>query len=759
MIHQFPTSLLFVVNLVTFSLSMKTSVMDKIRILRSSRRKTDPKQGRAPKPTPVVAPSQTPKPASSETTQQWVPVLVLDISQASTSPVTTTIPVAYNTDSVQSVTLKNNILVDKSLPVTTVTTCSGDVPVSHNNIILRCSNTDPKQSPIVSTEPVVDPASQGPPHVADTEPSELSEKVDHDVSDSQVRCVLCDKSFPSLKDMQTHYLSTHKSRRGKDSRKAKACSDNSATQAEVDGEQSGPDQSEPSLPIGDKGEVDPKCPVCSLDFTTADEVKKHMKEVHSYVCSECNSTFYSLFQFTNHKCTKVPKKVKRVRKKGGAGVATKLPLKPEVAKIMNRFVQIQPKTKKNNKVLLRKAQKSPTPPSVERVQQPFSMIALVNEPKQTHALENTDEKRVPPCSMTAPTTPEIAEEPPLLEAVTEGKRDGCEEEESTFLPSIEMAYSLKDSIDCKSEVQNCSLQIPVIETRNLEQARKQYLRTEESPELKVPKGELVMQKIAQLKRNPHVSLSWRPTLQTRRQIEESEEYVCGRCNVLCDDMEDYMDHLQDCLTMTSVTLEPASTPPQRLLKLPYQTASYGSCESGHNRYLINQSLMAKLKAYLPTPITPNSHPSSHHFKPPSTVPPASSGHTFRDLLDDDFGYESHESVDMQTAGSASPVSPATRNSETTHSTAVQGRACVSSTTRGTAQPMVMIPMDSKINLSVASDHQPLKKLSGHALGGDEATETYNSPGLAASPLGLLLDQDDIKMEVEEEVVEDHFEVR
>lgn len=731
--------------------------MDKIRILRSSRRKTDPKTGRVPKSTPVVAPAQPPTPTSSETTQQWVPVLVLDISQAKTSPVTTTIPVTYNaSNTVQSVALKNNILVDKSVPVTTVTSSQSDVPVSHN-IILRCSNTDPKQSQISSIEPVVDSVSPGPLHIAETDPSEQSEKTDQDVSDSQVRCVLCDKSFPSLKDMQTHYLSTHKSRRGKDKRKAKASSDSSAAQVEGDGEQSGPDQSEPSLPVGEKGEVDPKCPVCSLDFITADEVKKHMKEVHSYVCSECNSTFYSLFQFTNHKCSKVPKRVKRVRKKGGGSVSTKLPLKPEVAKIMNRFVQIQPKLKKSNRVSPRKAQKSPIPPTVESVQQPFSVITLVNEPKQVQSLETADDKRVPPCSMTASTTPEDAEEPQLLEAVTEGKREAHEEEEeSTFLPSIEKTYSLKDSIDCKSEVQNCAPQIPVIETRNLEQARKQYLKAEESPEPKVPKGELVMQKIEQLKRNPHVSLSWRPTLQARGQIEENEEYVCGRCNVLCDDMEDYMDHLQDCLTMTSVTLEPAPTPPRRLLKLPCQTAAYGSCETSHNRYLINQSLMAKLKAYLPTPITQISHPSSHHFKPPITVPPPSTGHTFRDLLDDDFGYESHESVDMQTAGSASPVSPATRHSETTYSSAVQGRACVSTTTRGAAQPMVMIPMDSKINLSVASD---LKKLSGHAMGGDEAAEASNSPGLAASPLGLLLDQDDIKMEVEEEVVEDHFEVR
>lgn len=272
-----------------------------------------------------------------------------------------------------------------------------------------------------------------------------------------------------------------------------------------------------------------------------------------------------------------------------------------------------------------------------------------------------------------------------------------------------------------------------------------------------------MKKIAQLKKNPHVSLSWRPTLQARGRIEEDGEYVCGRCNVLCDDMEDYMDHLQDCLTMTSVTLEPASTPPRRLLKLPCQTVAFGSRESGHNRYLINQNLIAKLQAYLPNSMTKTSYPLPHHFKPPTTAPSASTGQTFRDLLDDDFGYESHESVDMQTAGSVSPVSPATWHSEATHPSrelpAVQGKICVGNTTKGTTQPMVMIPVDSKINLSVAPDHQLLKKLPDHSQCGEEATKSNSSPALAASPLGLLLDQDDIKMEVEEEVVEDHFEVR
>lgn len=740
---------------------MKTSVMDNIRILRSSRRKTDPKKGRAPNPSPAVAPAQAPKPAPSEATQQWVPVLVLDISQTSASPVTTTtIPVAYSSNSsVQSVAQSKHILLEKTVPVSTVTPCPGDVPVSHSNIIVRCNSADPKPSHISSIEPVVEPATQGPSNTADTESSEQSEKADQEASDSHVRCVLCDKSFPSLNDMQTHYLSTHKSRRGKDNRKAKANSDNLPTQTEIDGEQSGPDQSEPPLPIGDKGEVDPKCPVCSLDFTTADEVKKHMKEVHSYICSECNSTFYSLFQFTNHKCTKIPKKLKRVRKKvPGNVVSTKLPLKPEVAKIMNSFVQIQPKAKKSNKLSARKTQKSPTPPVLEKVQQPFSVIALVSDAKQMHATEMADEKSVPPCNKTTSAALEVAEEPPLLEAVTERKEDVFEEEVPNFLPAIETAYSLKPSTDCKSEVQKCTHQIPVIETRNIEQAKYQFLRKTESPDPVVPKGEVILQKIAQLKRNPHVSLSWRPTLQARKQVEENEEYVCGRCNVLCDDMEDYMDHLQDCLTMSSVTLEPVATPPRRLLKLPCQTAAFGTRDTGYNRYLINQNLMAKLKAYLPPPVPPVSHPSPHHFKPPITAP-LSSGHTFRDLLDDDFGYESHESVDMQTAGSGSPVSPATRHSEASHSSAVQGRACTGSTSRGTAQPMVMIPMDSKINLGVIPDHQPLKKLSGHATGGEEATESDGCPGLAASPLGLLLDQDDIKMEVEEEVVEDHFEVR
>ena len=741
---------------------MKTSVMDKIKILRSNRRKTDPKKGRTSTAAPVMVPALPSQPAPSEATQQWVPVLVLNISKPDTSHSTTTIPIAYsNKNNAQNMPIENSILVEKNVPVTSCPS-PGDVPVAHDNII-QCTNSDSKQGMITPTEPVVDPASSGNTQISGTDISEQLQKTDQDASDNNVKCVLCDKSFASLKDMQTHYLSTHKSRRGKDSRKAKVNSDNFTSQTNVDGEECGPDQkNEPFLPLSERGEIDPKCPVCSIDFPTADEVKKHMKEVHSYVCSECSSTFYSLFQFTNHKCTKVVKKVKRTRKKTDVNLVPKLPLNPEVTKIMNSFVQIQPKIKKNNKMSSRKCQRSPTPPPQEGVLQPLPMITLVNEAEQTNVSETCNDKSEPQCGMTTSTISEIAKESSLPEPVIEPKQNALQKEESSFLPSIETTYSLKNSCNCRNEEQSYSPMIPVIETRNIEKA-KQYIQKVEYPEPKAPKSKLIMEKLAQLKRNPHVSLSWRPTLQARGCIGEDGEYVCGRCNVLCDDMEDYMDHLQDCLTMTSVTLEPAPTPPRRLLKLPCQTVPFGSRESGHNRYLINQNLITKLQAYLPNPLTKSSHQLSHHFKPPSTAPPASTGQTFRDLLDDDFGYESHESVDMQTAGSASPVSPTHWQSEATHSSkdvpVVQGKICVGNTAKGTTQPMVMIPMDSKINLNVAPDHQLLKKLPEHSLCGEEVTKANSSPVMAASPLGLLLDQDDIKMEVEEEVVEDHFEVR
>ncbi|MPC59449.1 hypothetical protein E2C01_053468 [Portunus trituberculatus] len=731
--------------------------MDKIRILRSSRRKIDPKKGRTSGGAPVAVPAHPSQPAPAEATQQWVPVLVLNISKPNTPLATTTIPVTYSNNNTQNVTVKSSILAENDVPVTT---CSSlvDVPVTNSNVIIQCNNSDSKQCVINPVEPA-----PGDVQTASTDTSEELQRTDQDASDNHVKCVLCDKIFPSLKDMQTHYLSTHKSRRGKDSRKTKVNSDSFATQISIDSEQCYLDQkSELSLPMSEKGEIDPKCPVCSIDFSSADEVNKHMREVHSYVCSECSSTFYTLFQFTNHKCTKIVKKVKRTKRKITASLASKLTLNPEAAKIMNSFVQIQPKTKNISKSSSRKSQRSPTPPSQEMVQQPVSMITLVGEAKQTQTLETPTNENMSVCSVTTSIASEVAEETSLSEPIIVSKQDNHEEEESVFLPSIETAYSLKSPCDCRNEEQSHSSKIPVLETRNMEQA-KQYIQKTKFSEHKVSQSELIMEKIAQLKRNPHVSLSWRPTLQARGCMEEDGEYVCGRCNVLCDDMEDYMDHLQDCLTMTSVTLEPAPTPPRRLLKLPCQTVAFGSRESGHSRYLINQNLIAKLQAYLPNSLVKTSQPLPHQFKPPNAAPPGSTGQTFRDLLDDDFGYESHESVDIQTAGSSSPVSPATWHSEAPHSSrelsAIQGKVSMSNTTKGTTQPMVMIPMDSKINLSVSPDHQLLKKLSDHSQCGEETTKTNSSLILAASPLGLLLDQDDIKMEVEEEVVEDHFEVR
>ncbi|XP_045128472.1 zinc finger protein 280D-like isoform X1 [Portunus trituberculatus] len=406
---------------------MKTSIMDKIRILRSSRRKIDPKKGRTSGGAPVAVPAHPSQPAPAEATQQWVPVLVLNISKPNTPLATTTIPVTYSNNNTQNVTVKSSILAENDVPVTT---CSSlvDVPVTNSNVIIQCNNSDSKQCVINPVEPA-----PGDVQTASTDTSEELQRTDQDASDNHVKCVLCDKIFPSLKDMQTHYLSTHKSRRGKDSRKTKVNSDSFATQISIDSEQCYLDQkSELSLPMSEKGEIDPKCPVCSIDFSSADEVNKHMREVHSYVCSECSSTFYTLFQFTNHKCTKIVKKVKRTKRKITASLASKLTLNPEAAKIMNSFVQIQPKTKNISKSSSRKSQRSPTPPSQEMVQQPVSMITLVGEAKQTQTLETPTNENMSVCSVTTSIASEVAEETSLSEPIIVSKQDNHEEEESVF---------------------------------------------------------------------------------------------------------------------------------------------------------------------------------------------------------------------------------------------------------------------------------------------------------------------------------------
>lgn len=775
---------------------LKTSIMDKIRILRSSRRKTNSKKG---KPPPAIeAPTPTPQPAVSQATQQWVPVLVLDISRAKSAPVTANVPVtnsiqvANSNPVTKNISLMKSILVSKSIPVSSSTLVTDSIPVMTKSVALTSSIPEANQIKINASEPPGDPITHSLVGITGgTEVPEPCDKGDVNRSGKPVKCVLCDKSFPSLEDMQAHYLGTHKARRGRDSRKRKTTVENTGipTLPNLNIQPVTVDQEkdEPVLPVSEKGEIDPKCPVCCISFKTADEVKAHVKEVHAYICSECSSTFYTLFQFTNHKCNKGTKKVKRIRKK----VNNNPLLKPEVAKAMNKFVQIQPKSKRRSKnSSVEKTQSHCSPPPLQRIENAAPIITVGVD---SCVVKEEFSKTVTGPLVTTCVAPALAgqddvastEENIHANEVERVEQGNCEED-SYVIPSITKTYTLKvpsNGHDDRNEFSN----IQVIETSNIQEA-KQLVKETKVIETEVSKIQVIREKIEQLKKNPNVSVSWMPTFRIKK--HDDGDFVCGRCNVICDDMEDYMDHIQDCLTITSVTLEPISHPPQRLLRLKYEPSSFGCRETNNNRYKINQNLISKLQAILPQ--TKENDPlGSYETKIPllenmGMVPANCTAQTFRDLLDDDFGYESHESNDVHTVGSASPVSPTAKQRDSSSSVppikSLQGSQTVPNklgvvqskvfvgNTKG-AQPMVIIPVDSKAKINLISD-QLLKKPGRCETAenvrevvtsqSDLASQPFTSPStlsMVASPLDMLLSQDEIKMEVEEEVVEDHFEVR
>ena len=176
-----------------------------------------------------------------------------------------------------------------------------------------------------------------------------------------------------------------------------------------------------------------------------------------------------------------------------------------------------------------------------------------------------------------------------------------------------------------------------------------------------------------------------------------------------------------------------------------------------------------------------------HNSPPSTISSSApqegtntSRPTFKDLLDDDFGYESHESADQNTIGSASPVSAdgglvepsgvGLPKKVLSSSPKDLGQNKCSVTNAKVAQPMVVIPVMPKINKgsglllpknrnrSEIAEKSQESLPSANGLAG-QPFQPLSALSMIHSPLDLLLDPDEIKMEVEEEVIDDHFEVR
>ncbi|XP_068203373.1 uncharacterized protein [Palaemon carinicauda] len=527
-----------------------------------------------------------------------------------------------------------------------------------------------------------------------------------------VGCVICSKYFPTLTEMQTHYLSEHKNRRGRENRKRPIDVLNSESQRMPNlvavPEKIVPDESGFKFPLY-TDENDPKCPVCSIAFKTAAEVKNHVKLVHSYRCSECNDTFYNLFEFTSHKCNKGIKKSKRNRKK----LSRSSNVNEVVAKTMKSFVPIQPNLDKIQKSNDEGATENFIPP-VQHKDSETSFVPMSSSSPAPGNLGNQRSELQVNTSMKLQIT-SVPQQPDLNAA-------------SVRTPSPELTIApLENKLK--------PVKIRVLETKNLRCFK--FKKDEVVTESPLSKTELIQEKIAQLKNNPNVSVSWVPKL--RLKAEDDDEYVCGRCNVICDDMEDYMDHIQDCLTITSVTLEKVSTnPPLRILKLQKEISSFGFQETNNNRYSVNKNLMKKLQEVIPlteedvreSSPTPSRLSDLTNERHSDTLVPGSAGFceynsTFR-IKEEPLDYE--EPVESL----QSKVLPNSKGS----------------------LPMVVIPVDqtSANKLITGSELSNPGKQAAKLPSPDSSSPS--SPW-DTSPYDLMIDTDDIKMEVEEEVIDDY----
>lgn len=810
-----------------------SSIMDKIRILRSSRRRTYP--GKVVNNNKTTSVTMTPVTNSetsvSDTNHRWVPFLVLDISQPEgnagsaedksakdlkskieDAPETQKIPaltppIQINTSAApKTITSSMSSTSDKTVIKTTTTKRSSPrkskrIPVActimvtskevkNNGKVKAKTNQDDTivtpafiqnkkdslsaqeltvslaktvesssvittlaksnkdaSSPAKSNKDVSSPAKSNKDASTPTKSNKDIEVVPSKEANfntttlAPVGCVICSKHFSTLTEMQTHYLSEHKNRRGREHRKRPIEVVNTEPQKMPNlvtvQEKAVPDEPGFKFPLY-VNENDPKCPVCSIAFKNAAEVKNHVKLVHSYRCSECNDTFYTLFEFTGHKCNKSVKKSKRIRKKSSRSPN----VNQEVAKAMKSFVPIQPNLNKNPKSKDEGTSEVFVPP----VHQKDSDTSFVPISSSSPTVSNLSNQRSG-MQVNTSTKLQITSVPQQPEVSAPSIRT----------PSPELTIA---PIDNKPK----PVKIRVLETRNLRCFK--FKKDEIVSDSPLSKSELIQEKITQLKNNPYVSVSWVPRLQFKSD-EDDSEYVCGRCNVICDDMDDYMDHIQDCLTITSVTLEKTSNPPRRILKLQKEISSFGFQETNNNRYTVNKNLMKKLQEVIPLTEEDVRESSPTRTRYLEEVVEHDSSH-LSDLLN-----ESHSDQVVASNSSLSELSLQSSMlqikeepldyqdpSESVLSKAPSnvyhdGLPNIYQLTNAKGpMPMVVIPVDqTSANKLLSGSELSVKKTQTAKPPSPDSSSS--SSQWDASPCDLMIDTDDIKMEVEEEEIDDY----
>ena len=781
------------------------SMMDKIRILRSSRKKTSPGSASSKETFITTPPKMKSKLGLPNSGKNWVPFLVVDInkpkgriqvpepedtvegvssslgdnSDMDTMPSLT--PVVSRDDSVDAEVISTSenpsiksVTSKRSSPrksrripdKCTIMITSKDVRFNKDRP--KKSKESPKhpqnkkstavESPVFSNSvtptdvplPTSDPLKEvqkdlSPELQKEAEPQQPSEMHYNTNSLAPVGCVICSKQFSTLSEMQIHYLSEHKNRRGRENRKR------SGEEIQKTSSVTSTKGKEGAVEIGFKfplyvNENDPKCPVCSIAFKNALEVRNHVKLVHSYRCSECKDTFYTLFEFTGHKCSKSIKKFRRVRKKSGRNSSTN----QEAEKTTENSVSVLPSvkeksTERNNGV------SDSIPPLLPKVTSDSGFVPLTSSSSKVVDLTNlrtevqiSENSRLQITSVSHPTESQIP---------------------NIRTPSPKLTIS---PLDKKPDPPK----IRVLETKNLRCFK--FKKEEISPDTAESKKELIQEKISQLKNNPQLSVSWIPKLHARTE-DEDYEYVCGRCNVICDDMEDYTDHIQDCLTITSVTMERTSNPPQRILKLQKEVSSFGFQETNNNTYRVNKNLMKKLQEVLPlteedvreSSSSPRCHQKEVFYcgggvrTPDAAQEDQLNGPVFRDATVPKLDIESsilsikEEPIDDY----AESVEDVDFKNSSIH-LFESGSSCIQSVSNSKGNtPMVIIPLGHDVakNLPLRPNDQVIDGKQSIKLP-SPGSSSPSSPWDSSST-DLLIDTDDIKMEVEEEVIEDDFEVR
>ena len=570
-----------------------------------------------------------------------------------------------------------------------------------------------------------------------------------------VNCFICKKLFNTFADMQHHYLNNHKSKRRSNVDKSSSSETSTTSTQTTTTAALNSSKSENSTNPEEKklSKVEPKCNVCSISFRTKAEVKKHMIEVHSYTCSDCKSTFYHLFDFTYHKCKKQTKKGKAASKRAQKNNRTQIKdLKKDSPSTSNissnqfsKFVHIQPKL-----ITLPTTSLTPSVPLFLNITTPkysqmqnLSTIPFIYPKNQ--CIDKLD---------ASSQIKDISQNGDLQPIVYD--KDISNDNNANKKPLISVSKTLMEPTH--TELSQTDV---VVDNKVLTIDDK---ASHEINSAQLSRKELNRQKMNEIMNNPNISVTLIPSGKSSDVITE---YTCGRCNVLCDDSEDFIDHIQDCLNFTNVSLEPVNSPPQRFLKLKNENTSFQYREWNSSECSINKNLIDKLKTALQRdyPLNSNDNNNNLTYSNKSSlnikkITPKKNGHSFRDLLDDDstgnlpLKMEPTDSysdrlVDKVKEKLMLSGSSQFHANDKVVKTKTTLKAVNEKSLKKPLQPMVMIPMPQPNTENASDQFDSQENLSS-------ITNKESPIQNCQSPLGVLLDEDEIKMEVEEEVVDDYY---